>query len=82
MRSEVLRAYVAAFIEACPDPVVHFVWHGGEPTLAGIDFYRRVVELQGEYLPKGRKCINSLQTNGTLIDEKWAVFSSLNTSST
>jgi uncharacterized protein len=74
MRSEVLRAYVAAFIEACPGPVVHFVWHGGEPTLGGIDFYRRVVELQGEYLPKGWKCINSLQTNGTLIDEKWAVF--------
>ena len=74
MSPEVLRAYVATFIEACPGPTVHFVWHGGEPTLAGIEFYRRVIELQGEYLPNGWTCINSLQTNGTLIDEKWADF--------
>jgi len=74
MSPEVLRAYVANFIAASPGPVVHFVWHGGEPTLAGIDFYRRAVDLQREYLPEGWRCINSLQTNGTLINEAWAAF--------
>ena len=74
MRPEVLRAYVAKFIEASPGPTVHFVWHGGEPTLAGIGFFRQVLELQHEFLPEGWTCINSLQTNGTLIDENWAAF--------
>lgn len=74
MRPEVLEAYIAGFIEASPGPTVSFVWHGGEPTLAGIDFFRRVVEVQRQYLPKGWTCLNNLQTNGTLIDEKWAAF--------
>ena len=74
MRPEVLKAYIAGFIEASPGPTVHFVWHGGEPTLAGIDFFRQVVELQREHLPEGKTCLNSLQTNGTLIDERWADF--------
>ena len=74
MTDEVLEAYVAAFISASPGPLVHFVWHGGEPTLAGIPFYRRAIELQGRYLPEGWSCLNSLQTNGTLIDENWCAF--------
>jgi uncharacterized protein len=74
MSDEVLEAYVAAFIYASPGPVVHFVWHGGEPTLAGLPFYRRAVELQERYLPEGWRGLNSLQTNGTLIDEEWCGF--------
>ena len=74
MSDEVLEAYVRAFIGASPGPVVHFVWHGGEPTLAGIAFYRRAVELERRYLPEGWRCLNSLQTNGTLLDEKWCTF--------
>jgi uncharacterized protein len=74
MRPEVLEAYVASFIAASPGPVVHFVWHGGEPTLAGVGFYRQVVELQSQYLPAGWRCVNNLQTNGTLLDEAWCAF--------
>jgi len=62
MPDEVLAKYVEQYVEAQPTPVVEFVWHGGEPTLLGVDFYRRVVELQKPF--RGRKQIrNSLQTN-------------------
>ena len=74
MSDEVLEAYVRSFIEASPGPLVHFVWHGGEPTLAGTDFYRRALALQERYLPEGWDCLNSLQTNGTLLDGKWCAF--------
>ena len=74
MTDEVLEAYVRAFIEASPGPTVHFVWHGGEPTLAGVGFFRRAVELQQRYLPAGWRCLNTLQTNGTLLDGKWCAF--------
>ena len=46
MSDDLLETYVRQYIEASPGPVVHFVWHGGEPTLAGLDFYRRATELQ------------------------------------
>ena len=49
--------------------VISFTWHGGEPTLAGIDFYRRAVALQKKYLPEGWECWNNLQTNGLIIDD-------------
>jgi uncharacterized protein len=74
MSPEVLEAYVARYIGASPGPLVHFVWHGGEPTLAGLDFYRLAVELQGRYLPEGWQCLNSLQTNGTRLDDEWGTF--------
>ncbi|MCL4313555.1 MAG: anaerobic sulfatase maturase [Actinobacteria bacterium] len=74
MSEEVLESYVRQFIEASPGPIVHFVWHGGEPTLAGKDFYRRVLELQNKYLPEGWQVINNLQTNGTLLDDEWCAF--------
>ena len=74
MSDEMLETYVRQYIEASPGPVVHFGWHGGEPTLAGVDFYRRAVELQRQYLPEGWTCWNNLQTNGTLLDEAWCAF--------
>ena len=54
--------------------VISFTWHGGEPTLAGINFYRRAVALQKKYLPEGCECWNNLQTNGLLIDDAWCEF--------
>lgn len=74
MSDEMLDTYVRQYIQASPGPVVHFVWHGGEPTLAGLDFYRRAVELQQRYLPDGWTCWNNLQTNGTLLDDEWCAF--------
>ncbi len=74
MADEVLEGYVRSFIEASPGPVVQFVWHGGEPTLLGVEFYRRAHELQERYLPSGWTCVNNLQTNGVLLDEEWCAF--------
>ncbi len=69
-----LEALVRGYIEAAPGPVVSFTWHGGEPTLAGLDFYREAVALQKRYLPEGWECWNSLQTNGLLLDGEWCDF--------
>jgi len=74
MSDALLETYVRQYIAASPGPVVQFVWHGGEPTLAGLDFYRRAVELQNRYVPKGWTCWNNLQTNGTLLDDDWCSF--------
>jgi uncharacterized protein len=73
MSDDVLRAYIANYISSQPTPLVEFVWQGGEPTLLGIDFFKRVVELQKPF--SGTKSItNSLQTNGTLLDDAWCRF--------
>jgi len=74
MSEQVLEAFVRSFIEASPGPAVQFVWHGGEPTLLGLDFYRRVIDLQQRYSPPGWTCVNNLQTNGVLLDDSWCRF--------
>ena len=74
LSDETLERYIIQHIQATPKEIVSFSWHGGEPTLLGVDFYRKAVELQKKYLPKGKKLINGIQTNGTLIDEKWCEF--------
>nr|AGS53397.1 putative arylsulfatase regulatory protein [uncultured bacterium contig00018] len=74
MTDSILELFIRQYIESSPGPHVSFVWHGGEPTLAGPDFYRRAVELQKRYLPDGWNCWNNLQTNGVLIDDEWAAF--------
>lgn len=74
MAPEVLEAYVRNTIASSPSgSPVTFTWQGGEPTLLGLDFYRRAVELQRIH-GAGRKIENSFQTNGTLIDDDWATF--------
>lgn len=74
MSDEMLERYIVQHIEACPGELILFSWHGGEPTLLGIDYFRRVVELQRRHRPAGRAILNGIQTNGTLIDEDWAKF--------
>jgi len=74
MDDETLEAYIRSYMAASPGPAIQFTWHGGEPTLAGLDFYRRAVELQKKYLPAGWQCWNNLQTNGVLLDEAWCDF--------
>ena len=73
MSDELLERYISQYIEAVQVPTVTFCWHGGEPLLAGIDFYEKAVALQNRY--RGNKQIeNSLQTNGLLIDPDWCSF--------
>jgi len=75
MRPAVLEAYVRQYL-ACLHraPEVTFAWQGGEPTLAGLDFYKRAVALQRAGAPPGRRIGNSLQTNGILLDDAWCRF--------
>jgi len=73
MSDEVLSSFVSRYITAQPTPVVEFVWQGGEPTLAGLDFFRRVVREQKPYT-KDRTIKNALQTNGTILTDEWCVF--------
>lgn len=75
MDGETLEAYVRQTLEAQRGaPEVHFSWQGGEPTLAGLDFFREAVALQERWRARGTAVLNALQTNGTLIDESWAQF--------
>jgi len=74
MSESVLEEYIKQYISSSPGPSIQFTWHGGEPTLAGIDFYRLAVELQRKYLPEGWTCINNFQTNGILLDDEWCSF--------
>jgi anaerobic sulfatase-maturating enzyme len=74
MSDDVLESYIRQNLEINGrDAVVEFAWHGGEPLLAGIAFFRKAMELEGRY-GGGRKIVNTLQTNGTLLDEDWCEF--------
>jgi uncharacterized protein len=74
MPDEVLETYIVQHIEASPETVIRFSWHGGEPTVLGLDFFRRVVEIQRKHRPPDRRIANGIQTNGTLLDEGWCRF--------
>jgi len=74
MSDYILSEYIRQHIKATTDDTVFFSWHGGEPLLAGLDFYRKAVAYQKKYLPAGKKLLNGIQTNGTLINEDWCSF--------
>ena len=74
MPDEVLENYVRQYIAAQQVNEVTFAWQGGEPTLMGVDFFRRAVEYQHTYRRPGMQIQNTFQTNGTLIDDEWATF--------
>lgn len=69
-----LEKYIISHFEASNNDTVIFSWHGGEPLLAGIDFYRRAVKFQKKHKPAGVKILNGIQTNGTLLTEEWCSF--------
>ena len=73
MDDETLELYVRHYIEAQDVPEVHFAWQGGEPTLMGVDFYRRAVDFQSTYA-NGKTITNAFQTNGILLDDEWGEF--------
>ncbi|EPR5452439.1 anaerobic sulfatase maturase [Yersinia enterocolitica] len=73
MSEQTLDNFVKKYIESTHSLDVHFTWQGGEPTMAGIGFFRRAIELQEKY--KGNKRIfNALQTNGLLLNDEWGLF--------
>ena len=74
MDEETLESYIAQRIEAAAGSSVHFEWHGGEPTLLGLDAFKRIAQLQRKYRPGGYHITNGLQTNGLLLNANWADF--------
>lgn len=71
MSREVLRQLIKKAFDQFDH--VNFIWHGGEPLLMGLEFYRDVLSIQNE-LARGKRYTNSIQTNGTLLNERWLDF--------
>ena len=80
MSEELLELYIAQRLaaSAADGAPVHFEWHGGEPTILGLDYFRAIARIQrrlsGEEVGGTRRITNGLQTNGTLLNEAWAEF--------
>ncbi|MBA7470673.1 Anaerobic sulfatase-maturating enzyme [subsurface metagenome] len=76
MLEDTLETFVKQYINGQPygTAEVNFTWQGGEPTLRGIDFYKKAIEFQNKYRRKGMKIANAFQTNGILLNNDWAKF--------
>ncbi|NNF26520.1 MAG: anaerobic sulfatase maturase [Gemmatimonadetes bacterium] len=74
MSDEVLESFTRSYLQGQLSPEVVFGWQGGEPTLMGLDFFRRAVELQRRYAPPGVRVSNTIQTNGVSLDDDWCAF--------
>jgi uncharacterized protein len=75
MADELLDTYIRQLIEAhATVPEVTIAWQGGEPTMMGLDFFHRSVELAEQYLLPGQRATYTIQTNGTLLDDAWGAF--------
>jgi uncharacterized protein len=74
MSDEILESYIVQHIRASDKKEIVFSWHGGEPLMAGLDFFRNVLRYQKKYRPEGSTILNGIQTNGSLIDDEWGKF--------
>ncbi len=77
MTDPVLESYTRQYIATQPVQCT-FCWQGGEPLLAGKDFFRQAIMLQNQYRLKGQLVENAIQTNGTLLDDEWCEFFAAN----
>ena len=73
MTDEMLEQFTREYIEAQTMPQVLFTWHGGEPLMRSIDFYKKALALQKKYA-RGRRIDNVIQTNGTMLTDEWCEF--------
>ncbi len=74
MSDELLQAYIRQLLEAQPQGEVNVAWQGGEPTLMGIDFFRRAIAYVEQYRKPGQSILHTIQTNGTLLNDEWCAF--------
>ncbi|MBN1380961.1 MAG: anaerobic sulfatase maturase [Deltaproteobacteria bacterium] len=74
MPDDLLEDYIAQQIAGTPDRNISFFWHGGEPTVLGLDYFRKIVALQKKHQPPETRITNNIQTNGILITEDWCRF--------
>ncbi len=73
MKEELLEEYIKQYIDSQPTKEVIFTWQGGEPTMLGIKYFEKIIEMQQQYA-KGKIVSNSIQTNGTLLNDDWGNF--------
>jgi uncharacterized protein len=74
MTDDILENYIISHIKANTGNTIFFSWHGGEPLLAGIDFFRKALKFQRKYKDPGTTILNGIQTNGTLLNDRWCGF--------
>ena len=74
MNDKTLENYITRHIEANTEELIFFSWHGGEPTLAGLEFFRKAIRLQKKHCPKDKRIINGIQTNAILLNKEWCSF--------
>lgn len=74
MADDLLEEYIVQQMAMSPGDEILFSWHGGEPTILGLDYFRRIVELQRTHCPAGKHVANSIQTNGVLLTDEWCRF--------
>jgi uncharacterized protein len=75
MAADLQETYLRQLLEAhARAPEVVVAWQGGEPTMMGLEFFRRAIDLQRQYAWPGQRILNTIQTNGTLLDEEWEQF--------
>ena len=75
MAADLQETYIRQLLEAhARVPEVVVAWQGGEPTMMGLDFFRRAIELERQYARPGQRILNTIQTNATLLDDEWGEF--------
>ena len=74
MADDVLEAYIGQLLDAHPDGEVTIAWQGGEPTLMGLDFFRRAVDVVERLRRPGQQPLHTIQTNGTILTDEWGRF--------
>src|SRR5580693_967027 len=74
MSDQLLETYIRQLLEAQPLGEVNVAWQGGEPTLMGLDFFKRSIEYVEKYRRPGQRILHTMQTNGILLDDHWCAF--------
>jgi uncharacterized protein len=74
MSDEVLEAYIRQRLDSRDETEITIAWQGGEPTLMGLEFFQRSIDLVAKYRQPGQRILHSIQTNGVLLDDTWCAF--------
>ena len=74
MSDELLEVYIRQYIQAQKAPLTTIAWQGGKPTLMGLDFFKKSIQIEQKYRRPNMILQNTMQTNGTLLDDEWCEF--------
>ncbi|MFC1514269.1 anaerobic sulfatase maturase, partial [candidate division KSB1 bacterium] len=74
MPDDILEEYICQHIKSYPEKEIRFSWHGGEPTILELDYFKNITAIQRKHQPSDQQIINGVQTNGILLDDEWCRF--------